>query len=72
MFEGKLPATIYSLQRLEKLYLSDNSLSRVIPHQIIELTRISHLWLDGNNFSGTFPGISVGEPKYLGELLNTT
>ncbi|KAL9998664.1 putative protein kinase RLK-Pelle-LRR-Xb-1 family [Helianthus debilis subsp. tardiflorus] len=66
-FNGHIYLDFWTLEHLEKLDLSDNRLSGVLPSAISNLKRLTVLVLDSNSFSGNLPP-TVGQLKDLTEL----
>ncbi|RHN41138.1 putative protein kinase RLK-Pelle-LRR-XII-1 family [Medicago truncatula] len=67
-FSGTIPEEIGYLDKLEVLYLSNNSLSGSIPSKIFNLSSLTHLGVYHNSLSGTLPsntGYSLPSLQYL-------
>ncbi|RHN41141.1 putative protein kinase RLK-Pelle-LRR-XII-1 family [Medicago truncatula] len=63
-----IPEEIGYLDKLEVLYLYNNSLSGSIPSKIFNLSSLTHLGVDQNSLSGTLPsntGYSLPNLQYL-------
>ena len=57
----------YELERVNRLFLSNNNLSGVIPEEIGNLEGLKELYFDGNNLKGSIPE-SIGNLKGLKKL----
>ena len=61
---GKLPASLGSLDNLRELHLSNNRLSGEIPAELGKLTSLKSLDLSRNQFSGAIP-VEIGNLESL-------
>ncbi|CAK9160312.1 unnamed protein product [Ilex paraguariensis] len=64
---GTFPNFVFSLPRIQFIYIENNRLSGQIPGNIGNLTRLESLSLVGNRFSGRIPN-SISELTQLGQL----
>ena len=62
-------SSFYNLPKLKYLYLSNNTFTGTIgTHTVTQLSALTQLWINDNQFSGTFPNISTNSWPYLGKF----
>jgi len=60
--------SFFNLPSLKYLYLSNNTFTGTISNHITELSELTQLWLNDNQFSGNFPDVSNTSWPYLGKF----
>ena len=69
LFTGSLPSSIFDLQNLRFLYLSNNQFGSTLPENWGNAAMLRDIFLDNNSLEGTVPEISPGDFSRLTELL---